>query len=220
MIFTDLRGDDGIMRWQQFPVGPLEANCYVLYDDRFCLVVDPGDEAETVISWLEANDLRPGAVFLTHAHFDHIGGLDDLVRKYPVPVYLHQAEKDWLQSPSLNGSLLFLPRPVVSGVSPKEIKGEGEMEMGGWSFQILETPGHSPGSISLYFAEEGILVSGDVIFKGSVGRTDLPGGNGRQLMETLGKKILPLPEETRILPGHGPVTTVGEEKTSNPFLQG
>ena len=151
---------------------------------------------------------------LTHAHYDHIGAIDTIREEYHIPVYLHENEKDWLSSPALN----------LGNVSVKEadelITGEQELTIGSFTFQIYETPGHSPGSISLYFKDDNIVCSGDVLFKGSIGRSDLPNCNPEHLMKSIHDKLLPLPENTTVLCGHGPVTTIGNEMESNPFLNG
>lgn len=208
------------MKWKQFPLGSLQTNCYCLYHEKHCIIIDPSGDGDFLISWLDKNELKPLAIFLTHAHFDHIGALDDLKRKYEIPVYLHYNEKDWLKDPALNGSLLFLPQPIVCTHSADYlIKGGEKLIIQDFILEIFETPGHSPGSISIYCKSENILVSGDVLFQGSIGRTDLPGGNDQQLMETIRKKILVLPKNTLVLPGHGPITTIEDEMNYNPFLQ-
>ena len=194
------------MEWKQVPLGTMQTNCYVLKkEDLSCLIIDPGSEGEKLIQYLKQEDLNPVAVVLTHAHYDHIGAIDTIREEYHIPVYLHENEKDWLSSPALN----------LGNVTVKEadelITGEQELTIGSFTFQIYETPGHSPGSISLYFKDDNIVCSGDVLFKGSIGRSDLPNCNPEQLMKSIHDKLLPLPENTTVLCGHGSVTTIGNE---------
>jgi hydroxyacylglutathione hydrolase len=203
------------MEWKQVPLGTMQTNCYVLKkEDKSCLIIDPGSEGEKLIQILKQEELNPVAVVLTHAHYDHIGAIDTIRDEYHIPVYLHENEKDWLSSPALN----------LGNVSVKEadelITGEQELTIGSFTFQIYETPGHSPGSISLYFKDDNIVCSGDVLFKRSIGRSDLPNCNPEHLMKSIHDKLLTLPENTTVLCGHGSVTTIGNELESNPFLNG
>lgn len=202
------------------PLGALQTNCYVLYHDEQALVIDPGDEGNKLINWLEKNTLQPVAILLTHTHFDHIGAVDELREKYKIPLYVHKEEKDWLQNPVLNGSDLFFPDKPLRVKEPDcIIEEEGELTIGPFRLIILETPGHSPGSISFYEKERGVIFAGDTLFFGSIGRTDLPGGDHEQLLQSIRTKIFTLPKETTVLPGHGPGTTVGREINENPFFQ-
>jgi glyoxylase-like metal-dependent hydrolase (beta-lactamase superfamily II) len=203
------------MEWKQVPLGTMQTNCYVLKkEDSSCLIIDPGSEGEKLIQYLQQEELNPVAVVLTHAHYDHIGAIDTIREEYHIPVYLHEIEKDWLTTPSLN----------LGNVQVKEadelITGEQELTIGSFSFQIYETPGHSPGSISLYFKDDDIVCSGDALFSGSIGRFDLPYGDKERLMKSIHDKLLTLPENTTVLCGHGPVTKIGKEMDSNPFLNG
>lgn len=210
------------MDWEQIPLGPLQTNCYILANSqKTCLIVDPGEEGNKLINHLEKRKLKPQAILLTHAHFDHIGAVDDIRDHYGIPVYLHEKEAKWLLDPALNGSQFFTVGHLVR-VKPADhiITLEGKTTVGDFWFEVWETPGHSPGSISLYFKDEGVVISGDALFQGSIGRTDLPGGNQKQLLESIHKKLLVLPEETQVLPGHGIITTIQSEMDSNPFLNG
>ncbi|WP_040208022.1 MBL fold metallo-hydrolase [Neobacillus jeddahensis] len=210
------------MKWQQLPLGPLQTNCYIVENtDRTCLIFDPGEEGKKLIQLLNKRKLKPMAIMLTHAHFDHIGAVNMVRDEYNIPVYLHKQEENWLGDPALNGSQLFMHVNAIM-VNPADniINKEGTMTIGGFEFHVFHTPGHSPGSVSFYFEEDEFVISGDALFQGSIGRTDLPGGNQSQLLKSIHDKLLSLPEETYVLSGHGPVTSIGEEMDSNPFLNG
>jgi hydroxyacylglutathione hydrolase len=210
------------MKWQQLPLGSIQTNCYIVYDkDKNCIIIDPGGEAKKLTNLLTSRGLKPLAVLLTHAHFDHIGGVDAVRETYNIPVYLHKKEEKWLGDPMLNGSQFFpIIEPMRINPADHLLAGEGPMNIGNFAFTVFHTPGHSPGSVSFYFEVEGFVISGDALFQGSIGRTDLPGGNQAQLLKSIHDKLLTLPEDTYVLSGHGPVTTIGEEMDSNPFLNG
>jgi hydroxyacylglutathione hydrolase len=210
------------MKWSQIPLGALQTNCYIIEnEDKTCLIFDPGSEGKKLIKWLEKRELKPVAILLTHAHFDHIGAVDAVRDYYQIPVYVHEEEEGWLTDPALNGSKYFMMQEQIKVRKADHIiKKEGVLKVGDFEFSIFETPGHSPGSISFYFENAGFVVSGDALFKSSIGRTDLPGGNHKQLIKSIHEKLLFLPEETQVLSGHGPITTVGEEMDHNPFLNG
>ncbi|RDI43942.1 MBL fold metallo-hydrolase [Falsibacillus pallidus] len=210
------------MKWSRLPLGPIQTNCYILADDdKKCLIFDPGDEGEVLISWLRKRGLEPEAILLTHAHFDHIGAVDVIREHYKIPVYVHEKEAKWLMDPALNGSQFFnLIDPVRVKPADQFIAKEGELSIGKFSLEVLETPGHSPGSVSYYLREDGIIFSGDVLFQQSIGRTDLPGGDQKILLKTIHDKLLVLPENTLVLSGHGPETLIEDEMDSNPFLNG
>jgi glyoxylase-like metal-dependent hydrolase (beta-lactamase superfamily II) len=210
------------MKWQQIPLGVFQTNCYIVeHLDRSCLIFDPGSEGKKLINLLNQRKLKPSAIFLTHAHFDHIGAVDEVRDFYKIPVYIHKQEENWLGDPALNGSQIFMNQNSLK-VNPADhiLKNEGAMKIGDFEFSVFHTPGHSPGSVSYYFKKEGFVISGDALFQNSIGRTDLPGGNEPQLLKSIHDKLLTLPEETYVLSGHGPVTTIGEEMDSNPFLNG
>ncbi|MBU8879374.1 MBL fold metallo-hydrolase [Bacillus sp. FJAT-29790] len=210
------------MKWYPLALGPLQTNCYVLSkENNTCLIFDPGEESKKLSHFIRQNKLNPLAIILTHAHFDHIGAVDEIRDEFAIPVYIHKKEADWLLDPALNGSQFFDMGKLVSGKPADHlITAEKEMNIGDFSFQIFETPGHSPGSLSFYFKETGLVVAGDALFSGSIGRTDLRGGNHNQLLRSIHDKLLTLPEETIVLPGHGPATTIEQEMDSNPFLNG
>lgn len=210
------------MEWKRISVGPVQANCYLLWnEDKEGLIIDPGSEGGRIIKEVEAEGFTPIAILLTHAHFDHIGALDMVQEKWSLPVYLHHEEFDWLENPDLNGSSFF---PMIDAVSAKkadhQLNGGEDLRIGTFTCKVLHTPGHSPGSVSFSFEESGLVVSGDALFMGSIGRTDLPGGNHEQLIESIHEQLLTLDEETEVLSGHGPSTTIGDEMNTNPFLNG
>ncbi|MCU9613867.1 MBL fold metallo-hydrolase [Caldibacillus lycopersici] len=208
------------MKWEQIPLGRVQTNCYCLSIDSKCIIIDPGAEGEKLAQILQEKGLRPIAILLTHGHFDHIGAVDFLREKYSIPVYIHKKERDWLSNSSLNASTFFFPdEPMQIKPADFEISGAGKLTIDEFSFTIFETPGHSPGSVSYYVEAVQFIVSGDALFYGGIGRTDLPGGNQQQLLSTIKETLFALPEETIVLPGHGPKTTIAREKQSNPFLR-
>nr|WP_026689278.1 MBL fold metallo-hydrolase [Alteribacter aurantiacus] len=206
----------------QMPLGPLQTNGYLLHNERKeAIMIDPGGNPEKVLSFLENEQLNLMAIVLTHAHFDHIGGINGILEQRKVPVYVHKKEEEWLIDPAKNGSGRFAGiTPIIVNGNIDTIEGDKEFQIGSFVFHMLETPGHSPGSVSFYLPEESVIFSGDVLFQGSVGRTDLPGGNTDTLLKSIHDKLLVLPDETIVANGHGPATTIGDEKESNPFLNG
>ncbi|WP_054709189.1 MBL fold metallo-hydrolase [Bacillus sp. JCM 19041] len=208
--------------FKQIPLGPIQTNAYVLYNsNKDAVVFDPGGDGSAFTEWLKAEQLNPIAILLTHAHFDHIGAVDDVKEAFDCPVYLHKAEQDWLGDPALNGSARLTGRALTTAQpADKLLTGDGPLTIGSFSFELLHTPGHSPGSISYYYQEENIVFSGDALFQHSIGRTDLNGGNQNQLLESIHNKILKLPEDTIVASGHGPLTTIQAEMDHNPFLSG
>jgi hydroxyacylglutathione hydrolase len=199
-------------------VGPLQCNCYIVGDPvtREAVVIDPGDDAEELSEILVAKELTVTAIVATHAHFDHIVAAGHLREQTGAPFYLHDADfplLDWMQT---SGRLFLgveLPPPPDVDVRPTE----GDVvEAGNLRLEVLHTPGHSPGSISLV-TDDGIF-AGDTLFAGSVGRTDLPGGSSQQLLSAITHKLFSFEEDLPVYPGHGPATTLGEEKRYNPFV--
>jgi len=185
-------------------------------DPQAAWVVDPGAEPETILDFLKKNGLAVGLYFLTHGHIDHISALDPLLAAHPAPVHLHEGDASWAFSglnrfppyvnvPARPASLVPTPTPAP------------RLAAGGLTAEIVQTPGHSPGCQCLQFADAKLLLSGDTLFAGSVGRTDLPGGDGRTLRRSL-RLLTVLPDDTLVIPGHGPTTTIGAEKRDNPYL--
>lgn len=211
-----------MMKWQQLPLGSIQTNCYIVENpDRSCLVFDPGGDAKKLINLLNTRGLKPAAILLTHAHFDHIGAVDVVRETYKIPVYVHKQEEKWLGDPALNGSQFFpIIEPIKVNPADHIINDEGTLKIADFIMSVYHTPGHSPGSVSYYFEKEGVVISGDALFQGSIGRTDLAGGNHSQLLKSIHDKLLTLPEDTYVLSGHGPVTTITNEMDSNPFLNG
>lgn len=202
---------------KSFSLGPIGTNCYIVYKDGQCLIFDPGWDADVVSSFIEENKLNPQALLLTHAHFDHIGAVDDLRKKYNLDVYLHEAEKDWLENAELNRSQFALGGDGITTAAPDHLLEEGPIQIGNFSFEVVHTPGHSPGSVTFIFKDASFIISGDVLFYHGIGRTDLPGGDIQQLANSIANHLYALPDSFTVYPGHGTKTTIGEEKRSNPF---
>lgn len=196
--------------------GLAQENGYVLEKDGAVLIVDPGTDDVRFFETIERLG-EPVAIVLTHAHFDHIGGVDAIRDRYDVPVYVHREEKDWLTDGEKNGAAAFhLPHPEMR---PAERLYEGDaLDIGPFHFRLYHTPGHSPGSVVLHAPDEAVAFCGDLIFKQSVGRTDLFGGEPSLLLGSIDRMKQLLPDETTLYPGHGPKTTMADEKRSNPFF--
>ncbi|MGP4072477.1 MBL fold metallo-hydrolase [Piscibacillus sp. B03] len=207
------------MNIKHFELGLLGTNCYIIESDKKALVIDPGGDYNILDQHFIEQDIKPIAILLTHAHFDHIGAVDPLRKNYDIPVYMHSEEKEWLTNPSFNGSKLFGVGEIYSTEPAEFYLEEGFFEIDSFSFDVFHTPGHSPGSISFWFKEDSTLVAGDTLFNGSIGRTDLPFGQHDQLIKNIKNKILTLPANSVVYPGHGPSTTIEKEKNHNPFLQ-
>jgi hydroxyacylglutathione hydrolase len=206
--------------FESFPVGPLQCNCTVLGDEASgeAMVVDPGDNIPQILAILARHKLTLKQIVVTHGHIDHVGGAMRLKRATGAPILLNQNDLPLLAMMDEQAGWLGIEMPEVA---PPDVSAEDGMVAGiaGHAAHILHTPGHTQGSICLHFAQDNLLLAGDTLFAGSIGRTDLPGGDGRQILRSIHDRVLTLPEETRVVPGHGPATTIGEERESNPFLQ-
>lgn len=198
------------------PAGPFEANCSILWNDPAqAWVVDPGADGATILSFLAAKGLKAGVIVLTHGHFDHLSAVNEIAAAYPVPVYLHAEDAAWAFTPA-NAMPPYRPTARPATLVAEKRDGD-ELACGGLTARLIHTPGHTPGGWCLYFEAEKLLVAGDTLFAGSVGRTDLPGGSWEALQASL-RRLKALPDDTRVICGHGPMTTIGAEKRSNPYL--
>lgn len=204
------------MNVEVLPIGPYEANCVVLWSDpNQAWIVDPGADAEAILRWMDKRHLTAGVIVLTHGHFDHVSAVNGILSKCPVPVYLHADDAAFAFSP-LNAMPPYAP--TAKPATLKTDKGDGDtLSCGGLTATLILTPGHTPGGWCLYFESDKLLVAGDTLFAGSVGRTDFPGGSWEELQASL-QKLKALPDDTRVVCGHGPTTTIGTEKRSNPYL--
>ncbi len=203
------------------PVGMLQCNCSVFGDEatREGLVVDPGDDIEEILEIVRRHNLSVKAIVITHAHIDHIGGAQKMTRATGAPVYMNSNDRELQRMMDMQAGWLGMETPEQATIDVDAKDGE-KLVFGTTEVHVLHTPGHTQGSISLWMPSEEKLVAGDTLFRDSIGRTDLPGGNGRQILRSIHDKLLPLPEQTVVIPGHGENTTIGREKRSNPFLNG
>lgn len=213
-----------MVRIHSFSFNPFQENTYVLSNEQNeALIIDPGmygqAEVQHLIAFLDENKFKPVKVINTHAHIDHILGVDAMKGAYNIPFALHKNEKVVLESGPMSASAYGLNFKIIPVI--EEFIEECEIiHFGVSEIHCLFTPGHSPGSISFYLPKEGILVAGDTLFNGSIGRTDLPGGDHNTLLNSIKTQLYSLPEKTMVYPGHGPVTQIGHEKKSNPFVKG
>jgi len=202
------------------PVGPLQCNCSIFGDEqtREAIVVDPGDNIEGILAILEKHKLKVKAIVITHAHIDHIGGAAKLKAATEAPVLMNARDQELYDHLDVQAAWLGMENPSRTAIDA-EARAGVTLTLGDASFQILETPGHTQGSVSIWIPSENKLVAGDTLFRDSIGRTDLPGGDGRQILRSIKNQLLPLPESAVVIPGHGPNTTIAREKDRNPFLQ-
>jgi glyoxylase-like metal-dependent hydrolase (beta-lactamase superfamily II) len=199
-----------------FQLGPMQTNCYLVTNGSEAIVIDPGGDPESLLNYVKRNGIKPTLILNTHFHLDHILGNSALQQATGLSI-LASPEDGFLLQDQIGGGGFGFPK-----VEPFDYESltPGEREWLGETCRILSTPGHSPGSLSFHFPESGKLFSGDLLFAGSVGRTDLPGGDMQQLLTAVKENVFVLPESTVIYPGHGPETTVGQEMKTNPFFQG
>jgi len=201
------------------PVGLLQCNCSVLGDEtsREAIVVDPGDDIPAIQTVLQRHGLTVKYIVITHAHIDHIAGAQHLKRLTGAPILYNQNDLPLVKMMDVQASWLRVPTPEVA--PPDASLSDGQtLAIAGIKGTILHTPGHTQGSLCLYLPEHSLLLAGDTLFAGSVGRTDLPGGDAQQLIRSIHSQLLTLPDDVKVVPGHGPNTTIEEERHSNPFL--
>ncbi|GAB3071699.1 MBL fold metallo-hydrolase [Salinicoccus sesuvii] len=207
------------MQIKVLPLGALETNCYILKHENEVIIIDPSGEADRIIDTIPKDSVVK-AILLTHAHFDHIGALDRVASHFAVNTLIGIEEEDWLRDPSKNGSAKYGDmgiKTIASTIVPEIIK-PGSHEIGAFQFEALHTPGHSPGSMSFLFQD--FIVSGDVLFSGGIGRTDLFQADHNTLLNSISRKLYSLNDDLIVYPGHGPETTIGDEKRTNPFIRG
>jgi len=202
------------------PVGPLQCNCSIIGDEesRDAIVIDPGDDIEQVMAIVRKHNLTVKQIAVTHAHIDHVGGAMKLKALTGAPILLNQND---------NALLKMLPvQAMWIGVKPpgkvtidEPLRDADKLKVGSHEATVIHTPGHTQGSVCLYFPVEKTLIAGDTLFAGSIGRTDLPGGDYKQIITSLHHRVLVLPDDTLVVPGHGPNTSIGDERETNPFLQ-
>ena len=201
------------------PVGPLQCNCSIIGDEatREAMVIDPGDDIADVQALLRKHNLRVKQIVVTHAHIDHVGGAMKLRAATGVPILLNENDSDLLKMLDVQAAWIGVAPPGRVEIDHSVTTGE-KISAGSHTAHVLHTPGHTEGSICLYFSAEKKLIAGDTLFAGSIGRTDLPGGSMKKILASLHEVVLALPDETVVVPGHGELTTIGEERESNPFL--
>jgi glyoxylase-like metal-dependent hydrolase (beta-lactamase superfamily II) len=204
------------------PVGMLACNCSIVGDEATgeAVVIDPGDDVERVQEILARRKLQPRYIVVTHAHIDHVGGIEKLKKATGAPVLMHQSDLPLYQNLAIQAAWLGVRPPGTVEVDQFLRQGDW-LRWGGLELEVLHTPGHSPGSVSLHMpGEHARIFSGDTLFQASIGRTDLWGGSFDQILRSIHETLLRFPDETPVFPGHGPATTIGDERETNPFLQG
>jgi glyoxylase-like metal-dependent hydrolase (beta-lactamase superfamily II) len=199
------------------PVGEIETNCYLIGDGKEAILIDPGEEAERIESLIKKRGVKIGRILLTHGHMDHIGAVSPLKKLTGAPVLIHSKDAIMLTDPKANLSGAF-GNPFVADAADGFLEDGDEIMAGDLILKVIYTPGHTPGGVSLYGANAGVVFTGDALFAGSIGRTDFPRSNYQMLINSIKQRLFVLPDKTIVYPGHGPQTTIGEEKSSNPWL--
>jgi len=202
------------------PVGLLQCNCSIVGDEssREAMVIDPGDDVSSVLALVQKHGLTVKHIVITHAHIDHVGGAAKLKAATCAPILLNQNDQALLKMLDVQAAWIGMSTPDPVAIDQSITSGD-KLRAGSLQAEVIHTPGHTEGSICLYFAPEKRMIAGDTLFAGAIGRTDLPGGSYEKILTSLHDKILALPDETIVIPGHGPLTTIGDERESNPFLQ-
>jgi hydroxyacylglutathione hydrolase len=202
------------------PVGLLQCNCSIFGDEqtREAIVIDPGEEIDKITEVLDSHQLKVKAIVITHGHIDHVAGAHKLRSLTGAPVYMNERDMELLDALDVQARWLGVETPRRTEVDVVAHDGT-VLHLGRAEFHVLHTPGHTQGSLSLWIPEENKLVAGDTLFRDSIGRTDLPGGNTRQILSSIRTRLFVLPDHTVVFPGHGPGTTIGREKEQNPFLR-
>jgi hydroxyacylglutathione hydrolase len=212
-------GVDGLVRVATCTLGPFQTNCSIVAVGQRCWIIDASFEPSPLIELVRVHELIPEALLLTHAHVDHIAGVEEVRRAFPgLAVSIHEAERNWLGDSVANLSAA-MGSPVHARPAETLLKDGDTRTLGGTHWQVLHTPGHSPGSVAFWCPAAKVIISGDALFSGSIGRTDFPGSDFEILAKSIRTKLYTLPHETVVLPGHGPATTIGEEARSNPYVR-
>lgn len=207
------------MYLKEYQVGAIGTNCYLAGNEQTkeLLVIDPGGNAQELADRIDQSGYQPVAVLLTHGHFDHCMGARPLAERYGIPIYVHEADKEIMETPEYNCSTMLGKELAFD--ADKYFHGDGErLTLAGFDIEVLHTPGHTPGGVCFYIEKENTLFSGDTLFCGSVGRTDFPRGSMSQLVNSIREKLLPLSDFTKVLPGHDSQTLIGDEWRNNPFI--
>ena len=207
------------MKIEKFVLGYVGTNCYIVFNEEIkeCFLVDLATYSQEMVSHIKKSGCEVKGILLTHGHFDHMMGIEDFMDEIPTTVYAHEEEEEFLKNPELN---------LSAGMGKEEVKVDEvvflkehqHFQLAGFEIQTLHIPGHTPGGCSYYLPEGKVVFTGDTLFNGSIGRTDFPGGDGPLLLSSIREKLLTLPEETEVYPGHVGSTTIGKEKRNNPFF--
>lgn len=220
-VYLKKKGFEDLLKVEMMTVGPIQENTYVVINEATneALIVDPGEESERLVQWIKGNNWQPVAVLLTHCHSDHIGALDAVRAAFNIEAYVHEIERDFITDPNLNLSALQ-PFPNLSQRPAEHHWTEmGKKTIGPFEFEVRHVPGHSPGHVVYIFRDDAFVVVGDAVFNGSIGRTDLPGGNLSTLMQGIAQYIVTLPGHFLLYPGHGEKTTIQNEILYNPYFE-